>query len=187
MRLRLRMGLSHFDGVGCRGVSMCCGRTGWHRIVSTLLRAIFSVIFTSGLRRAHIPRQHTFHRCPGYALCYDAPTSLSRSSQQTNLAPDPRRGGFPSRRSCPDREGPAIAQHRSSAAVCQLSPDSRGYTEPSAGAADVPASVSSRPQRSGSAYPLLPSAAAAAGLDPAAAHGVQPWGRTGSGTAHGQL
>lgn len=185
MRLRLRMGVSHFDRVGRRGVSMCCGRTGWHRIVSTSLRTTFPGIFLSRIRRAHIPRKHTFHRCPGYALCYDAPTPLSRSSQQTNLAPDPRGAGFPSRCSCPGREGPAIAQHHSSAAVCQLPTDSRGYTKPSAGAADVPASVSSRLDRSGPAYPLLPSAAA--GLDPAAAYGVQLRGGTGSGAAYGQL
>lgn len=56
MRLLLRLGLSHYNGMGCCRVSMCCGWTRWYRIVSNLLRTMFPDIFPSRLRRAHIRR-----------------------------------------------------------------------------------------------------------------------------------
>lgn len=134
---------------------------------------------------AHPRYKHTLHRCLGHALRYDASTSFSRSSQQTRVAPVRRGGWIPSKSPCPDRKGPAIAQHRSSPTVRQLSPDSRGYTKPSTGAADVPASGGSRSERSGAAYPLLSSAAA--GPDPAAAYWVQFRSGTGPDATYGQL
>lgn len=127
-------------------------------------------------------KQYPIHRCSVHALRHDVQTSLSRTSQQTDLAPVRRRVRLPNSCSHPHREGPAITQHRSSPAICQLTPDSRGYTKPSA-TADIPATLSSYSECSCSAYPLLPSAAAGPHLS--AAHGFHFRNGTGSGSANG--